>query len=146
MLTTKHGFRHYKLSLSLRCSISVYPAPRQRQCIGHISTKQSSPTQVIFSGIQPTGIPHLGNYLGALRKWVQLQDQAAPDTKLLFSIVDLHALTVAPDHVQLRRWRVETLAALLAVGLNPERCTIFFQSDVCDALGDRDWCVAGTKS
>jgi len=87
-------------------------------------------TKVIFSGIQPTGVPHLGNYLGALRQWVQLQDTTAPDTKLLFSIVDLHALTVRQDRVQLQRWKRETLATLLAVGLDPKRSIIFFQSEV----------------
>ena len=89
---------------------------------------------VIFSGIQPTGIPHLGNYLGALRQWVRLQDEAPPHTKLLYSIVDLHALTSLPRPSSLRRWRKETLAALLAVGLDPKRCIIFFQSDVCVAI------------
>ena len=90
-----------------------------------------SPETIIFSGIQPTGVPHLGNYLGALQQWVKLQDQSAPNTKLLFSIVDLHALTIPKDRARLRRWRIETLATLLAVGLDPKKCTIFFQSDVC---------------
>ena len=91
--------------------------------------RHSSKT-VIFSGIQPTGVPHLGNYLGALQQWVKLQNEAAPTTQLMFSIVDLHALTSRQDPEQLRRWKRETLAALLAVGLDPERSTIFFQSDV----------------
>ncbi len=86
--------------------------------------------EVIFSGIQPTGVPHLGNYLGALQQWVRLQNEAAPTTQLLFSIVDLHAITMHQDAEQLRRWKRETLATLLAVGLDPERSTIFYQSDV----------------
>ncbi|KAJ5578857.1 Tryptophan--tRNA ligase [Penicillium hetheringtonii] len=85
---------------------------------------------VIFSGIQPTGVPHLGNYLGALRQWVKLQDEAETGTKLLFSIVDLHALTVPQDAKQLRTWRKEAFATLLAVGLDPKRSTIFYQSSV----------------
>ncbi|CEO58489.1 Putative Mitochondrial tryptophanyl-tRNA synthetase [Penicillium brasilianum] len=85
---------------------------------------------VIFSGIQPTGVPHLGNYLGALREWVKLQDEAKPGTKLLFSIVDLHALTVPQDAAQLRKWRREAFATLLAVGLDPSRSTVFYQSEV----------------
>ncbi|KAL4877634.1 hypothetical protein BJY04DRAFT_197327 [Aspergillus karnatakaensis] len=84
----------------------------------------------VFSGIQPTGVPHLGNYLGALREWVKLQDAAALDTKLIFSIVDLHALTVPQERRQLRKWRKEALATLVAVGLNPDRATIFYQSAV----------------
>ncbi|KAL5119065.1 Tryptophan--tRNA ligase, mitochondrial [Pleosporales sp. CAS-2024a] len=85
---------------------------------------------VLFSGIQPTGVPHVGNYLGALRPWVKLQDQAAPDTTLLFSIADLHALTTKQDPHQLPQWRREALATLLAVGLDPKRCILFMQSSV----------------
>ncbi|KAJ5570350.1 uncharacterized protein N7459_009780 [Penicillium hispanicum] len=66
----------------------------------------------------------------ALRQWVKLQDDATPKTKLLFSIVDLHALTVPQDAVQLKRWRTEAFATLLAVGLDPKRSTIFYQSAV----------------
>jgi len=93
---------------------------------------EESPTarKVIFSGIQPTGIPHLGNYLGALRQWVKLQDEAAVGTKLLFSIVDLHAITVKQDAVELTQRRKELLASLYAVGLNQEKSSIFFQSRV----------------
>ena len=85
---------------------------------------------VIFSGIQPTGIPHLGNYLGALREWVQIQNDAPPTSRLYFSIVDLHAVTTRLDPENLREWKYQTLAVLLAIGLDPSRSTIFFQSDV----------------
>lgn len=89
-----------------------------------------SSSHVIFSGIQPTGVPHLGNYLGALRQWVRLQNEALPSTQLLFSVVDLHAITVNQDAQQLRSWKRQTLAALLSVGLDPERAIIFYQSSV----------------
>jgi hypothetical protein len=89
-----------------------------------------SSDQVIFSGIQPTGIPHLGNYLGALQQWVKLQDTAASKTKLLFSIVDLHAITIPQDSKRLKQWKRETLAIILAAGLNPERSILFYQSSV----------------
>ena len=85
---------------------------------------------VIFSGIQPTGVPHLGNYLGALQLWARMQNEASPSTQLLYSIVDLHAITTNQDANQLRRWKRETLATLLAIGLDPERSTIFYQSAV----------------
>lgn len=105
-----------------------------RQSVGYgkllRSSLHSSPSQVIFSGIQPTGIPHLGNYLGALKQWVRLQNEAPPNTQLIFSIVDLHAITVNQDAQQLRRWKRETLAALLSVGLDPKRSIIFYQSSV----------------
>ncbi|KAL1979535.1 hypothetical protein VTN96DRAFT_5597 [Rasamsonia emersonii] len=94
------------------------------------STKSSSPQRIIFSGIQPTGIPHLGNYLGALREWVRLQDSATEGSKLFFSVVDLHALTVPQESTRLRQWRKETFATLLAIGLDPSRSTIFYQSAV----------------
>ncbi|KAL2809030.1 hypothetical protein BJX63DRAFT_424165 [Aspergillus granulosus] len=94
------------------------------------SSQSARPCTTIFSGIQPTGVPHLGNYLGALREWVKLQDTAAKDTKLIFSIVDLHALTVPQERGQLRAWRKEAFAALIAVGLDPNRSTLFYQSSV----------------
>lgn len=90
----------------------------------------SNPSRVIFSGIQPTGIPHLGNYFGALQQWVKIQDGATSTTDLLFSIVDLHAMTLPYDQARLRLQKRQTLAALLAVGLDPQRSTIFFQSAV----------------
>lgn len=103
------------------------PQSQHRQA----SSATSGPARkVIFSGIQPTGIPHLGNYLGALQKWVQLQNDAEADTTLIYSLVDLHALTIHQDPAQLRQWRKEALAILLAIGLNPARSMIFFQGDV----------------
>lgn len=93
--------------------------------------------QIIFSGIQPTGIPHLGNYLGALREWVLLQNSTKPDTTtLLYSIVDLHALTLPQDPDVLRTWRRQSFATLLAVGLDPGRCRVFYQSAVCRCIVD----------
>lgn len=97
---------------------------------GSCNQIRRSSEDVIFSGIQPTGVPHLGNYLGALQQWVTLQNEASPTTQLIFSIVDLHAMTVHQNTGQLRKWKRETLATLLAVGLDPKRSTIFFQSDV----------------
>jgi tryptophanyl-tRNA synthetase len=79
-----------------------------------------------FSGIQPTGGIHIGNYLGAIRNWVLQQDQY--DT--LFSIVDLHAMTVPYDAGELRSRTVEVASALLAAGIDPERSILFVQSDV----------------
>ena len=102
---------------------------RRRQSSRTDSTRSDAP-KTIFSGIQPTGIPHVGNYLGALQKWVELQDDAATGTKLIYSIVDLHALTIAQDPALLRQRRQQMLAMLLAVGLDPNRSTIFYQSMV----------------
>ncbi|HTS92816.1 MAG TPA: tryptophan--tRNA ligase [Stellaceae bacterium] len=80
----------------------------------------------IFSGVQPTGNLHLGNYLGAIRNWVALQN----DYDCIFCIVDLHALTLPQDPLQLRAQTREVTAAYIAAGIDPERCIIFNQSTV----------------
>ena len=80
----------------------------------------------IFSGIQPTGSKHLGNYIGAIRQYVEGQERG----EALFCIVDLHATTVAYEPAELRRSLYDLTALLLAAGLDPERCILFRQSDV----------------
>ncbi|MGE5507977.1 MAG: tryptophan--tRNA ligase [Chitinophagales bacterium] len=82
----------------------------------------------IFSGIQPSGEIHLGNYLGAVKNWVALQDQY----DCLYCIVDLHALTLPQDPEELPRRVLEALATNLACGLDPNRSTIFVQSHVAE--------------
>jgi tryptophanyl-tRNA synthetase len=113
-------------------------ALRRTSSLSHVSTAQrqyltstrGSTPRIIFSGIQPTGVPHLGNYLGALRQWVKLQNEAETDTTLLYSLVDLHAITIRQDPSQLRQWKKESLAMLLAIGLDPKRSIVFHQSNV----------------
>jgi len=80
----------------------------------------------IFSGAQPTGNVHLGNYLGALRNWVALQNEY----ESLFCIVNLHAITLAQDPTVLAQKTRELARIYLAVGIDPEVSTIFVQSDV----------------
>src|SRR6476659_7190873 len=80
----------------------------------------------IFSGIQPTGRKHLGNYIGAIAQYVAGQERGEG----LFCIVDLHAITVAYDPPELRERLYDTTAILLAAGLDPARCILFRQSDV----------------
>ena len=82
---------------------------------------------IIFSGIQPTGRKHLGNYIGAIRQYVEGQDRGEP---AIFCIVDLHAISVAYEPDELRERLYDTTAILLAAGLDPERCVLFRQSDV----------------
>jgi tryptophanyl-tRNA synthetase len=79
----------------------------------------------ILSGIQPSGSMHIGNYLGAVRQWVNSQN---PDA--FYCIVDLHALTLEIEPDRLREQTVDYLASLLAAGLDPETCTLFIQSQV----------------
>jgi tryptophanyl-tRNA synthetase len=80
----------------------------------------------IFSGIQPTGSKHLGNYVGAIQQYVAGQDRG----EALYCIVDLHALTIAYEPAELRRSVYDLTALLLAAGLDPARCVLFRQSDV----------------
>ncbi len=84
----------------------------------------ASPRPRIFSGIQPSGIVHLGNDLGAIRNYVMLQFEY----EAIYCIVDYHALTSTHDPVLLRRRTREMAAGLLALGLDPDRCTLFVQS------------------
>jgi tryptophanyl-tRNA synthetase len=80
----------------------------------------------IFSGIQPTGSKHLGNYIGAIRQYVEGQDRG----EAIYCIVDLHGITVDFDPQELRRTTYDTTALLLAAGIDPERSILFRQSDV----------------
>jgi tryptophanyl-tRNA synthetase len=80
----------------------------------------------IFSGIQPTGRKHLGNYIGAISQYVSSQDRGEG----IFCIVDLHAITVAYEPAELRERVYDTTAILLAAGLDPRRCILFRQGDV----------------
>jgi tryptophanyl-tRNA synthetase len=81
----------------------------------------------IFSGIQPTGRKHLGNYIGAIRQYVEGQDRGDP---AIYCLVDLHAITVPWDQATLRESVYDTTAILIAAGLDPERSILFRQSDV----------------
>ena len=82
--------------------------------------------KVIYSAMQPSGVPSLGNYIGALKNWKNLQE----DYNCLFGVANMHAITVRQDPTQLRQ-RTRDLAALfLAIGLDPEKHIIYVQSDV----------------
>ena len=82
---------------------------------------------VIFSGIQPTGRKHLGNYIGAIIQYVAGQERADP---AIYCIVDLHAVTVPYEPADLRERTLDTAAILIASGLDPDRCILFRQADV----------------
>jgi tryptophanyl-tRNA synthetase len=95
----------------------------------------------VFSGIQPTGEVHLGNYLGAVRRWVRAQHE----DDAIHCIVDLHALTIPQDPAVLRAKTLEVTQILVAAGLDPEVCTLFAQSQVPEhsELGWIMECTAG---
>lgn len=82
--------------------------------------------QIIFSGIQPSGILTLGNYLGAIKNWVSLQESY----DCIYCVVDMHAITVRQVPADLRRHTYEALAVYLACGIDSEKCTLFVQSHV----------------
>lgn len=81
---------------------------------------------IVFSGAQPSGELTIGNYMGALRQWVNMQD----DFECIYCIVDQHAITVRQDPQQLRKATLDTLALYLACGIDPQKSTIFVQSHV----------------
>ncbi|HWW52682.1 MAG TPA: tryptophan--tRNA ligase [Acidimicrobiales bacterium] len=81
----------------------------------------------VLSGIQPTGDVHLGNYLGAIRRWVEFQDLYE---SCFYCVVDLHALTLPQDPAELRASTLQTATVLLAAGLDPDACTLFVQGHV----------------
>jgi len=80
----------------------------------------------VFSGIQPTGDFHVGSYTGALRNWVSMQDEY----ETIYCVVDLHAMTIPYEVSDLRLARVETAKMLLAVGIDPDRSLLYYQSEV----------------
>jgi tryptophanyl-tRNA synthetase len=95
----------------------------------------------IFSGIQPTGRKHLGNYIGAIVQWVAGQDRGEG----IYCIVDLHATTVAYDPAEMRTSVYDMAATLLATGLHPDRCIFFRQSDVAEHT-ELQWLLASVAS
>ena len=101
-------------------------------------------TMRVVSGIQPTGNLHLGNYLGAIRQWVAMQDQVAQDGgECLFFLADLHALTQPVVAADLARSTIEMAATLIAAGIDPERAILFNQARV-PAHSELAWLLGGT--
>ena len=89
-----------------------------------LSAPQVERKKIIFSGIQPTGVFTLGNYIGAIRNWGKLQE----DYRCVYCVVDLHAITVRQDPAALRRHTLEAYALLMACGIDPEKSILFIQS------------------
>lgn len=92
--------------------------------------------ETIFSGIQPSGIPTIGNYIGAMKQFVHLQE----DYQCYFCIVDEHAITVPQDRLKLREQILQLASLYLAVGLDPTKATIFIQSEI-PAHAEASWIV-----
>jgi tryptophanyl-tRNA synthetase len=97
----------------------------------------------IVSGIQPTGNLHLGNYLGAIRNWVAMQDALAEGDECLFFLADLHAISMPHDPATLRNGTLEMAAALVACGIDPDRSILFNQAQV-PQHAELQWLLNGT--
>jgi tryptophanyl-tRNA synthetase len=97
----------------------------------------------IVSGIQPTGNLHLGNYLGAIRNWVRMQDAMQPGSECLFFLADLHAISQPHVPAELRAATLEMTAALVACGIDPKRSVLFNQAQV-PAHAELQWLLSGT--
>ena len=90
----------------------------------------------IFSGVQPSGILTIGNYLGAIKNWGAFQE----DNDCIFCVVDMHAITVRQVPAELRKRTYETLAIYMACGIDPEKSTLFVQSHV-PAHAELSWAL-----
>lgn len=97
----------------------------------------------VVSGIQPTGNLHLGNYLGAIRNWVRMQDEMQDGSECLFFLADLHAISMPHDPAELRKATLEMAAALVACGIDPDRSVLFNQAQV-PAHAELQWLLNGT--
>ncbi|XP_032763809.1 tryptophan--tRNA ligase, mitochondrial isoform X2 [Rattus rattus] len=128
--------------------MALFSVRKARECWRFIRALHKGPTATaapqkesgerVFSGIQPTGIPHLGNYLGAIESWVKLQEEY--DT-VIYSIVDLHSITVPQDPGILQQSILDMTAVLLACGIDPERSILFQQSQAKAARQKHDGTV-----
>ena len=103
----------------------VIKAAPAESAVGKLSRRR------VFSGVQPTGLLHLGNYLGAIKNWVALQDQHEP----IYCVVDLHALTVPREPDEFREQIRDLAIAFLACGIDPKRSAIFIQSHIPEHTG-----------
>ena len=142
LVTAAQQRRHASSTTPLHTPAADAPttqSPTTKSNSGPKPTRRRFPPRTL-SGIQPTGVPHLGNYLGALSNWVKLQDDlptstippshtTAPSTHL-YSIVDLHALTLPQDPTLLRENVLDMAASLLACGIDPRKSVLFRQSRV----------------
>src|SRR6476646_4365937 len=97
----------------------------------------------VVSGIQPTGNLHLGNYLGAIRNWVRMQDAMDEGSQCLFFLADLHAISLPHNPAELKAATLEMTAALVACGIDPKRSTLVNQAQV-PAHAEIQWLLNGT--
>ncbi|XP_072541259.1 LOW QUALITY PROTEIN: tryptophan--tRNA ligase, mitochondrial [Salminus brasiliensis] len=132
----------FNMALSVRSNVRCLyrfiqkSSPHKRLFCTEKPPETKDPFRVrVFSGIQPTGVPHLGNYLGALESWVSMQNEYS---SVLYSIVDLHSITQPQDPQLLRENILDMAASLLACGIDPTR-SILFQQSVVSEHAELSW-------
>ena len=116
------------LAVAARCSALV-PRARPLRALTTLAAEEAAKEERrerVLSGVQPTGTLHLGNYLGAIRQWVQFQD----DYDSFFCVVDLHAITAPHNPKLLQQETLDAAALYIAAGIDPEKSPIFVQSHV----------------
>lgn len=101
------------------------------------------PEMRVVSGIQPTGNLHLGNYLGAIRNWVRMQDEMKEGEQCLFFLADMHAISMPHTPAELHKATLEMAAAVVACGIDPQRSVLFNQAQV-PAHAELQWLLNGT--
>ncbi len=107
----------------------MYKGPIVQACRYKATQSANRPHKLIFSGIQPTSIPHIGNYFGAVKKWVNLQNES-PQSPLIISIVDLHAITIPREAKPLNDYIYKCAATLIACGIDVNKTILYQQSQV----------------
>ncbi|EYC16522.1 hypothetical protein Y032_0033g2704 [Ancylostoma ceylanicum] len=99
--------------------------------VRHFCKEVCQHPELYFSGIQPTGVPHLGNYFGFIEPWIQLQNSLPSTTKMILAVADQHAISLGPKPPDELRANIRRMAAsLLACGVDPSRTLLFRQSSV----------------
>ncbi|XP_026702978.1 tryptophan--tRNA ligase, mitochondrial [Athene cunicularia] len=119
------GARERGLRQQARCGDPAAAPAAAGGWPGGPASAENTVVDRIFSGIQPTGTPHLGNYLGAIQNWVNLQEECS---SVLYSIMDMHSLTMPKEPAVLHQNILDTTAAILACGIDPKKCFLFRQS------------------
>ncbi|XP_034943990.1 tryptophan--tRNA ligase, mitochondrial [Chelonus insularis] len=116
--------------LSINNILKIRQHIKVKCCVSRYCTKVSRYPKRIFSGIQPSGTIHLGNYLGAIKQWVNFQDSMNPGEDILCCIVDMHAITLPQDPKILRENILTMIATMLACGINTDKTIVFQQSSI----------------
>ncbi len=124
----------YNVARGVMLSMSTEATPTTTETVEEKKGEKKLKTRRILSGVQPTGSLHLGNYLGAIRQWVNMQNEDEPEegyqTQNFFCVVDLHAITMPHDPMELQESTLASAALYVAAGIDPKISKVFVQSHV----------------